>query len=109
MAYKKKISDKQFLLDVVNKELEIAGGPHFDDFDTLCQWSKDNRNWYADYSFKTVDEFLNWKEYFMNHFYDWKPKRYSRTHAEKEFAWINLQFGLKYDFDLNELHNHEER
>lgn len=100
MAYVKKISDKQFALDVINKEFEIANsGLHFDTFEELSDYTKENIHWYQEFEFKTPEEYQQWKDYFFEHFYDWKPKYYSKKVIEQEFAWFNLCYGLKYGYD----------
>lgn len=106
--YRKKITGEQFTLDCINKEFEIIGSDlHWDTFEELCAWSQQegNRHWYSDNCFTTVEQYKEWKEYFMEHFYDWQPKRVSKDAAEREFSWFNLQYGLKYGFDYNLLYN----
>lgn len=98
--YKKKISGEQFALDCINKEFEIIGSDlHWDTFHELCEWSKEHRHWYSDNEFSTREQYDQWKAYFMEHFYDWQPKRVNKVQAEREFSWFNLQYGLKYGFD----------
>ena len=105
--YKKKISDEQFALDCINKEFEIIGSTnHWNTFKELCEWSKleENEKWFTDNVFATLEQFKEWKQYFMDHFYDWQPKRVSKRTAENEFAWFNLSYGFKYDFDYELLY-----
>ena len=98
--YKKKISDEQFCLDCINKEFEIIGSSHhWDTFAELEEWAKDNRHWFSDNAFTTREQYDQWKEYFLEHFYDWQPKRVSKKQAEREFSWFTLQYGFRYDFD----------
>ena len=99
MAYVKKISDDQFYLDVVNKELEIAGGPQFDSWDELCHWSKLNKDWFCIWAFDSKEQFLEFKEYYYNHFYDWKPKRYTKRERNQWFSMFMFNYGLKTDFE----------
>ena len=100
MAYKKKISGDQFLLDVIQKELDIVGaGVHFDSAEELIEWGKQHPTWYKDYEFKTIEQFYEWREYFYEHFYEWKPKRVKKSEMEEHFRWFNFQYGLKYGFD----------
>ena len=106
--YKKKISSKQFLLDCINKEFEIIGSTkHWDTYEELIEWSKleENKHWYSNDSFATPEQWKQWKQYYMEHFYDWQPQRVSERVAEREFFWFNLSYGLKYDFDYNLLHD----
>lgn len=100
--YKKKISDEQFTLDCINKEFEIIGSPlHWDTFEDLCAWSKqpENKRWYVDNAFTSKEQYDQWKDYFMEHFYDWKPKYISKKRAYIEFSWFSLEYGFKYDFE----------
>lgn len=106
--YKKKISGEQFALDCIKKEFEIIGKPKdWSTFKELCEWSKleENRKWFSDNEFETPEQYYEWKKYFMEHFYDWQPKRVSKAQAEREFSWFNLQYGLKYSFDYQLLYN----
>lgn len=104
--YVKKISAKQFLLDCINKEHEIAGSSlHWDTFEELQKYSDTHENWFNDHSFIDVSQYFKIKDYFLNHFYDWQPKRVSKKEAEKEFSWFMLQYGLRYDFDYTDLKN----
>ena len=98
----KNISDEQFTLDCVNKEFEIIGSSnHWDTFEELSEWSKqeENRHWYSDNAFTTREQYDEWREYFLEHFYDWKPKRMSKRVAEREFSWFSLMYGFRYDFN----------
>jgi hypothetical protein len=100
MAYKKKISDAQFLLDIIQKELDIVeAGVHFENIGELNAWGKEHPTWYKDYEFKTLEQFYEWREYFYEHFYDWQPKRTKKSAMKEYFRWYNLQYGLKYGFD----------
>lgn len=106
--YKKKISAEQFTLDCINKEFEIIGSTNrWNTFEELCEWSKleENKHWYSHNVFSTPEQFKQWKQYFMEHFYDWQPKRVSKRTAENEFSWFNLSYGLKYDFDYKLLYD----
>ena len=97
--YKKKISDEQFLLDCINKEFEIIGSSnHWDTIDELVEWSKENKHWYSDNAFTSREQYDEWRAYFLEHFYDWQPKRVSKRQAEREFSWFALQYGFTYDF-----------
>ena len=100
--YKKKISGEQFALDCIIKEFEIIGSDlRWDTFEELCKWSQipENRHWYSDNAFTSRQQYDEWKAYFMEHFYDWQPKRVSKSSAEREFSWFSLQYGFRYDFD----------
>ena len=99
---KQKISEDQFILDCINKEFEIIGSPlHWDTFPELCEWAKQNKNWYSDYKFNSPEQFKDWKNYFMKHFYDCKPKYlYNKRRLEEEFAWFNVEYGFCANYEL---------
>ena len=104
MARVHKIDDYQFTLDCVNKEFEIIGSNlHWDTFKELSDWSKENPQWFSDNAFTTKEQYLEWKEYFLSHFYDWQPKRISIRDAKREFSMFAFQYGFRYDFDTSEL------
>jgi len=109
MAYVKKISGKQFTFDVITKELDIVGsGLHFNDYEELFEWAKKHPKWFTEYEFKTKEQFYEWKKYFYDHFYDWQPKRVKKNELDREFAWFNLDYGLKYGFDYEELYEEDK-
>lgn len=105
MARVRKIDDYQFALDCINKEFEIIGsGLHFKTFPALVEYAKEHKKWYSDNAFISKEQYLEWKDYFFTHFYDWKPKRYGKKEIEREFSWFNLQYGFRCDFDTRELY-----
>lgn len=103
----KKINKRQFVVDIINKELSIVNGPHFDSFDDLSKWANENKHWFLDYSFKTKEQFFELKKYFYEHFYDYKPKRTPKRDMYEIFNWFMFMYGLKYDFEYeyNELYD----
>lgn len=108
MARVKKISETQFVLDCINKEFEIIGSDlHWDTYEELVEWSKleENKYWYFNDSFATPEQWKQWRQYYMKHFYDWQPKRVSKRVAEQAFSWFSLSYGLKYDFDYKLLYD----
>ena len=98
MARVAKISDEQFILDCINKEFEIIGSNlHWDTLEELSNWSKlpENENWFSQYEFDTEEQYNQWKNYYLEHFYDWKPKYYSKTYVRNYvFPWFSLQYGF---------------
>ena len=100
--YKKKISGEQFALDCINKEFEIINNPlHWDTFEELAEWTKlpENKHWYSDNAFTKREQYDAWKKFFLEHFYDWKPKYMGKREAERQFSWFSLNYGFKYDFE----------
>lgn len=101
MAYVKKINTDQFILDCINKQYEIIHSDiHFNTFDDLLDYAQNHPKWFNESEYKTPEQFKKWKDYFFEHFYDWKPKRYSKRIVENEFSWFNLQYGLKSGYDV---------
>ena len=58
----KKISDEQFIFDVVKKGFEIAGAPiNWSSWDELVEYSKEHKQWYTEAVFTTVEQYNQWK------------------------------------------------
>jgi hypothetical protein len=100
--YKKKITTDEFIKLIVDKELELVGAPIR--YDDLIGNQEKYPHWYQDYSFK-LDQYLEWKKFYFDHFYDWKPKR--EKDIKKYFSWHSLQYGLKYDFPYEVLQQYD--
>lgn len=105
MMYTKKISEEQFILDCVCKAREIAGLPKiWNTWEELVSYSKENREWFVEPVFTTIEQYSEWKSYFLEHAYDHWPKRITKKQLEKEFSWFSLQYGPKFDFDTTLLY-----
>lgn len=52
--------------------------------------------WYQYYTFKTEEEFNNWKKFCIETFR--KYLKLSKEKAESEFSWFNLAVGLKQEY-----------
>ena len=104
MAYKKKLTDKEFAKMVIDKELEIAGADmRYDDIVKLTKEEQEKLRFWEKYTFKTVDQYIEWRNFFFEHVYDWLPKRTSKETIKKEFSWFNLSWGLACDFPYEEI------
>lgn len=103
MSRVKKISTKQFTLDVINKARELAGASIFDSMDVLKTYAELHPQWFEEISFTSVDQYNAWRDYFYNHFYDWQPKRISKILMKKEFDSFSLNYGPRYKFDYKEI------
>lgn len=91
----KKISADQFVLDLINKEFEIIeSGLHWNSINELKVWTENNPLWFNVYTM-TTEQYNLLRDYFMEHFYDWKPKRVSKATAQNEWGWFALSFGLR--------------
>ena len=110
MAYKKKLTDNEFVELIIDKELEIAGADmRYADIIKLTKDEQQKMQWWTKYTFKTLEQFLEWRQFFYDNFYDWQPKSVKKSTMEREFQWWNLQWGLKYDFDYEEIAKHDEQ
>lgn len=54
--------------------------------------------WYWYFTFESEQEFNEWKEFCINLFR--KELKMSKKGAEKEFAWFNLNYGLKQNYEV---------
>lgn len=102
MANVKKLTDDEFVELIIDKELEIANADiRAKDIKALSKEEQDKLKWWEKYEFKTVEEFLEWRNFFYDHFYDWQPKRVGKYDMKREFSWFNLCWGLQCTFDTN--------
>lgn len=103
MSRVKKISEEQFTLDVINKEFEIAGSTlYFDTFEELKQYATENPRWYDKLIFKTVDQYLEWKSFYIDN-YSRCYGRASRAYINSTFQYFALNFGPRCEFDYKEI------
>ena len=91
---KKKLNwyrDRDKILELmINAELKLHGKEMNDVL------NKDN--WFREYTFKTEEEHLKWKEYCINLMTkEVNPKRTIKE-AQKEFMYLDLMYGLKCEF-----------
>lgn len=99
MAHVKKISSTQFLLDCINKEYEIVDAPlRFNTYEELLKYTEDHKAWYTEFSFTSDDQYNAWKSYFYDHYYDWRPKKVSKTCMKHDFGVFDLYYGFKQDY-----------
>ena len=118
MARTKKISEEQFVLDVINKQYEICGNEHhFDTFADLKAYTdkydeehkEEHKKWFQEYSFDTIEKYLEWRNYFLDHSKEWLPARIPMYQRIREFSWFSLQYGFSYGFDVKELMEVEKK
>lgn len=62
------------------------------------EYSHVNKPWYQYYTFNSEQEFNEWKEFCINLFR--KELKMSKTKAETEFGWFNLNYGLKQNYEV---------
>lgn len=108
----KRLENLEFLRLLVNKELELANADiTFDDIQEDRKRPKEERKldtWFDDYTLDTIEQYAEWKDFFMRHVKDWYGSGCSRRIAENEFGWVSLCYGLRYNFDYKELFEFEK-
>lgn len=106
----KKLTDKEFVELIINKELEIAGADvRFKDLKSMTKEQEEEYKFFNRFSFNNLEEFLEWRQFFYDHFYEWQPKRVNKKEMEREFSWFNLQWGLKLNFPYNQIIEHDNK
>lgn len=82
----------------INKELELYG-TNMDTVEELIDsgFFKDVP-WYQYYTFNSEQEFNEWKEFCINLFR--KELQMTKQQAHYHFAWLNLSYGLKQDYEV---------
>ena len=104
----KKLTDTEFVELIINKELELAGADvRFKDLQAMTDEQQKEYEFFDKFSFKTLEDFLEWRQFFFDHFYDWQPKRTPKSAMKREFAWWNLQWGLRCDFPYEQIREHD--
>lgn len=104
--YVKKLTDIEFVKLIVDKELEIVNAPvRYNDL--IADKEGIYKHWYQDFAFDDIKQYIEWKEFYYDHFYDWKPKRIKDI--DRHFSWFALQYGLKYNFSYDELREYEQQ
>jgi hypothetical protein len=88
------IKSKEFLYRLLDKQVERYGVTWEE-----CEevYKKSGVPAYEQYSFKTEDEFNEWKNFCINEMRKSKEKIPKKT-AEDAFMWFNLNYGLKQDY-----------
>ena len=106
----KKLTDLEFLELVIDKELEIANADtRYKDIMSLPIEERKKFDFYNRYSFKTVEQFIEWRQFFYDHFYDWQPKYRSKASMKQEFSYWNLQWGLTCDFPVEQITEYDKK
>ena len=106
----KKLTDKEFVELIIDKELEIAGADvRFKDLKSMTKEQEEEYKFFNRFSFNNLEEFLEWRQFFYDHFYEWQPKSVNKKEMEREFSWFNLQWGLKLNFPYNQIIEHDNK
>lgn len=113
MAYVKKLTAKEFSLDVINFMLKKYNVTHDDirNFpnrpENRDEWRDDipyQENWFQFYTFDNFDEYIAYMEYFFERYKDYAPKyKWRKRDVVDMFRGFDLMYGLKlnYDFDMH--------
>ena len=80
--------------EIIEKELESHG---VDCEYVLKNQEINNKPWYNHFTFRTEEEYENWKSFSINLLM--KKLKYNKTFAIKQFAMIDLNYGLKRDYE----------
>ena len=86
---------------------EVALAEQMERTKALTKEQQEEYKFFSRFSFNTSEEFLEWRQFFYDHFYDWQPKCVNKKAMEREFAWFNLQWGLKSDFTYEQIIDHD--
>ena len=100
----KKISynSEEFLTKIIQKQLDLHGAK-FEDIKALVDGKLPNGEfWYQHYKFNTKEQFENWKQFCITELRN-SRERLSKKRAEEIFIWIDLQWGLKHQWEHENL------
>ena len=100
----KRISYKseEFLTRLIQKQLDLHNAK-FEDIAALPEGKMPNgSNWYQHYTFATEEQYQDWKQYCITELRNTK-ERLTKKRAEEVFLWIDLQFGLKHQWEHDKL------
>jgi hypothetical protein len=61
----------------------------------------EGKPWFQYYTFKTLEDFEKFKEFFILTFTKNTRPAFTKSQAEKEFSWFNLMYGLKEEYRHN--------
>lgn len=92
----------EFLQKLVQKELDLHGAK-FEYVKSLPEGRMPNGEWwFHHYVFETQEQYEEWKRFCITELRN-SRERLSRKKAEDVFRWIDLQWGLKHQFEHDNL------
>jgi hypothetical protein len=95
-----RIGDPKIVETIIDKQLE-SFGVTMQDIIKYPEGKIEGKDWYQFYTFKTKEEYDNWKDWSLNFLATQvSPKRPKKLWST-EFAWVDLMYGLKRDFDYD--------
>lgn len=93
---------EEFLKKVIQKQLDLHGAK-FEEIQQLPEGRMPNGEfWYQHYKFETKEQHAEWKAYCIQELRN-SRERLTKERAEKVFMWIDLQWGLKHQWEHDEL------
>ena len=107
--YKSKISQKQFVFDVVDFMLTKYNVTHEDIINLqhapngTYSRNMDNvyqENWFQYYTFDALDEYKEYMRYFYEHYKDYAPKyKWKKSIIDRFFQEFDFMYGLQINYD----------
>ena len=97
---KLKVDDPKVVEIILDKQLEPFGVT-MQDMVACPDGRIEGKFWYQFYTFKTKEEYTAWKDWSLNFLATQVSPKKSKKNWEKEFAWLDLQYGLKRDFEYD--------
>lgn len=88
--------NEKIFKQIINKQLE-----QYDiDFDYVLKNNEiDGKPWYLYYTFKNKNDFEQWKAFSIKLMIE--KLKYNKDYAERTFEMINLNYGLKRDYEID--------
>ena len=96
------MTTQQVITACINKELELYN-TNMDTVESLIDsgFFNDDIPWFKYYTFNSKREYESWKEFCIKLFR--KELKMSKKAAEKEFAWFDLTYGLKQNYEQDKV------
>lgn len=93
---------EEFLTKVIQKQLDLHGAK-YEEIKNMKDGKMPNGEfWYHHYKFETKEQHTEWKKYCIEELRNSK-ERPTKKRAEQIFMWIDLQWGLKQQWEYEEL------
>jgi hypothetical protein len=93
---------EELLIKLIQKQLDLHGAK-FEDIKATKDGKLPNGEfWYQHYTFETKEQYEDWKEFCITELRN-SRERLSKNRAEEAFRWIDLQWGLKHQFEHDNL------
>ena len=100
----KRISYKseEFLVKLIQNELDLHGAK-FEDVKALPEGRMPNGEWwFTFYKFETKEQYEAWKQFCITELRN-SRERLTKKRAQEVFTWIDLQYGLKHQWEHEDL------